>query len=134
MNSFFKKLPDEIGRGKAPTLWLNLISLKMTNRKHIFKDVSVIERFNTGSQTLDLSEALWISTIRLNKPVCCHGNHKILCHTLSLTCLNPEAPCSRHTAQNYSWETALMNYALWSKLFRIVIDFVILWLTNIGPN
>lgn len=50
MNSFFKKQPQRKWTWQSPdTMTKNEIDFIMTNKKHIFRDVSVINRFNTGS-------------------------------------------------------------------------------------
>ncbi|KAA5776015.1 hypothetical protein F3H09_33140, partial [Pseudomonas aeruginosa] len=50
MNSFFKKKPQRKWTWLSPdTVTKNEIDFIMTDKKHIFRDVSVISRFNTGS-------------------------------------------------------------------------------------
>ena len=50
MNSFFKKQPQRKWTWQSPdTVTKNEIDFIMTDSKHIFRDVSVINRFNTGS-------------------------------------------------------------------------------------
>ncbi|XP_064076267.1 craniofacial development protein 2-like [Vanessa tameamea] len=50
MNSFFKKQPQRKWTWQSPdTMTKNEIDFVMTDKRHIFRDVSVINRFNTGS-------------------------------------------------------------------------------------
>nr|ADI61810.1 endonuclease-reverse transcriptase [Bombyx mori] len=50
MNSFFKKKPQRKWTWLSPdAVTKNEIDFIMTDKKHIFRDVSVISRFNTGS-------------------------------------------------------------------------------------
>lgn len=50
MNSFFKKQPQRKWTWRSPDgVTKNEIDFIMTNKKHIFRDVSVITRFKTGS-------------------------------------------------------------------------------------
>ncbi|KAA5655622.1 hypothetical protein F3G64_34785, partial [Pseudomonas aeruginosa] len=50
MNSFFEKKPQRKWTWLSPdTVTKNEIDFIMTDKKHIFRDVSVISRFNTGS-------------------------------------------------------------------------------------
>ncbi|XP_046976516.1 uncharacterized protein LOC124542632 [Vanessa cardui] len=50
MNSFFKKQPQRKWTWQSPdTMTNNEIDFIMTDKRHIFRDVSVINRFNTGS-------------------------------------------------------------------------------------
>ncbi|XP_022829298.1 craniofacial development protein 2-like [Spodoptera litura] len=50
MNSFFKKQPQRKWTWRSPdTMTKNEIDFIMTDKKRIFRDVSVINRFNTGS-------------------------------------------------------------------------------------
>lgn len=50
MNSFFKKKPHRRWTWRSPdTVTRNEIDFIMTNKRHIFRNVSVINRFNTGS-------------------------------------------------------------------------------------
>ncbi|XP_041980242.1 craniofacial development protein 2-like [Aricia agestis] len=50
MNSFFKKMPQRKWTWRSPdSVVRNEIDFIITDRKYIFRDVSVINRFNTGS-------------------------------------------------------------------------------------
>lgn len=50
MNSFFKKQPQRKWTWQSPdTVTKNEIDFIMADKRHIFRDVSVVNRFNTGS-------------------------------------------------------------------------------------
>ncbi|KAJ0179398.1 hypothetical protein K1T71_005110 [Dendrolimus kikuchii] len=50
MNSFYKKKPQRRWTWQSPdTVTRNEIDFIMADKKHIFRDVSVVNRFNTGS-------------------------------------------------------------------------------------
>ncbi|KAJ0181232.1 hypothetical protein K1T71_003317 [Dendrolimus kikuchii] len=86
MNSFYKKKPQRRWTWQSPdTVTRNEIDFIMADKKHIFRDVSVVNRFNTGSGhrlvrgTLNINfkaERLRLvkSTLRSTPPQMIHGS------------------------------------------------------------
>ncbi|KAJ0175113.1 hypothetical protein K1T71_009254 [Dendrolimus kikuchii] len=88
MNSFYKKKPQRRWTWQSPdTVTRNEIDFIMADKKHIFRDVSVVNRFNTGSDhrlvrgTLNINfkaERLRLvkSTLRPTPPQMIHGSEQ----------------------------------------------------------